>query len=355
MSDSAAESGDSEDEWFFQSIRRYEDLLMYDVQGVISCAVFRNDSRLLLASSREHAHEVWELSVPEKLTAGPDAGLTKDRDFSLITAAYTPNRTKEMLVMNLKVVLSGPKGVCIYNIPSSSDPTDVMSHILDIRNDTVDATLAQSESSIYSATDVTNLTDFNFNTNKVSLLSSLPSQINREDRDNALSISSIVYRSGKLYVGLSEKGITYVYELGTGKVIQEITAPDTSSGFWKVDISHDEKFVAFANSNGRVNVYDTRKLSEAVFDKKKEVQDHTISNHQIQFSPSGNLLSLSGYSKLVEVFDVSENSDGAEVFCHDGHRGEQISTILTHLWHPSQSKLVFSADDMGTLQAWRFK
>lgn len=31
---------------------RYEDLLMYDVQGVISCAVFRNDSRLLLASSR---------------------------------------------------------------------------------------------------------------------------------------------------------------------------------------------------------------------------------------------------------------------------------------------------------------
>nr|XP_027231012.1 WD repeat-containing protein 73-like [Penaeus vannamei] len=324
MFDSAAESGDSEDEWFFQSIRRYEDLLMYDVQGVISCAVFRNDSRLLLASSREHAHEVWELSVPEKLTAGPDAGLTKDRDFSLITAAYTPNRTKEMLVMNSKVVLSGPKGVCIYNIPSSSDPT------------------------VQSATDMTN-SRTSTSHKQVSLLTS--SQINR----NALSISSIVYRSGKLYVGLSEKGITYVYELGTGKVIQEITAPDTSSGFWKVDISHDEKFVAFANSNGRVNVYDTRKLSEAVFDKKKEVQDHTISNHQIQFSPSGNLLSLSGYSKLVEVFDVSENSDGAEVFCHDGHRGEQISTILTHLWHPSQSKLVFSADDMGTLQAWRFK
>ncbi|XP_047485186.1 WD repeat-containing protein 73-like [Penaeus chinensis] len=355
MFDSAAESGDSEDEWFFQSIRRYEDLLMYDVQGVISSAVFRNDNRLLLASSREHTHEVWELSVPEKLTAGPDAGLTKDRDFKQITAGYTPDRTKEMLVINSKVVLSGPKSVCMYNIPSFSDPTDVMSHICDIRNDTGDATLAQSESCIYSATDVTNLTDFNFNTNKVSQLSSLPSQISRKGSDDALKISSIVYRSGKLYIGLSERGITYVYELGTGKVIQEITASDTLSGFWKIDISQDEKFVAFANSNGRVNVYDTRKLSEAVFEEKKEVQDQTKSNHQIHFSPEGNLLSLSGYSKLVEVFDVSDHSDRTEVFCHDGHRDEQISTILTHLWHPSQNKLVFSADDMGTLQAWRFK
>ncbi|XP_042891234.1 WD repeat-containing protein 73-like [Penaeus japonicus] len=355
MFDSAAESGDSEDEWFFESIQRYEDLLMYDVQGVISCAVFRNDNRLLLASSREHVHEVWELSVPEKLTAGPGAGLTKDRDFRLITAGYTVDRTKEMLVMHSNVVLSGPKGVSMYSIPSSNDPTDVISHICDIRNDTVDAALTQSETSVYSATDLSNLTDFNLNSNKVSLLSSLPNQTNGKGNNDALNVSNLVHRSGNLYIGLSERGMTYVYELGTGKVIREISAPSNASGNWKTDVSHDEKFVALSNSVGTVSVYDVRKLSKAVFEIKKEVQDQTASSHQVHFSPSGNLLSLSGYNKFIEVFDISDPSDGTGVFCHDGHRGKEVSSILTHLWHPSQSKLVFSADDTGTLQAWRFK
>lgn len=44
----------------------------------------------------EHLHEVWEVSIPAKLIAGKDAGLTKNRDFSLLTAGYTGNLVKQV-------------------------------------------------------------------------------------------------------------------------------------------------------------------------------------------------------------------------------------------------------------------
>ncbi|KAK7067421.1 hypothetical protein SK128_012705 [Halocaridina rubra] len=90
-------SEDSDDEWFYDSFKRYDELLMYDVQGNITCGAFLNGNKLLLTASGDNRrHEVWELSIPKKLVAGKDAGLTKDRDFKIITAGYSGHKVKQV-------------------------------------------------------------------------------------------------------------------------------------------------------------------------------------------------------------------------------------------------------------------
>lgn len=349
------DSEESDDEWFFESIKRYEDLSMYDVQGFVSCATFCDSDRLLLAVSREHLHEVWEVSIPAKLIAGKDAGLTRNRDFSLLTAGYTENLVKEMLYVSSNVVTSGSDGVYLYTIPQPKDDSDVISLTSTLRSDLRDSSLAATDNSIYFGASLSSISSFDLSSHKSCNLKGI-SNISASTWSSVDVISNMKYVSERLFIGLRDRGNVLLYEPRVGMVMKEIEPPKKFDEKWTMDVNYDGCVVAVASASGDLNVYDLRNVSKAMYVCALDVQEKKNINHKVCISPTDSLLSVSGYDTYVQVFDFKcLEVKGGCIFTHDGHRGSHVQNILTHLWHPSQEKLLFSADNTGKLQGWRFK
>merc|ERR1739838_878191 len=108
------DSDGSDDDWFFSSIKRYDDLLMYNLHGVVSCIEFNDDDRFLVAVTRENINEIWELSIPEKLVQGENSLPSKNRDFSMITAGNTSEKILQMVSVTNGFVASHSTGVILY-------------------------------------------------------------------------------------------------------------------------------------------------------------------------------------------------------------------------------------------------
>ncbi|XP_045592609.2 WD repeat-containing protein 73 isoform X1 [Procambarus clarkii] len=345
------------DEWFFDSIARYEDLLMYDVHGLVSCATFCNDSRLLLAVSRESRHEIWELGFPEKLITRKDAGLIKNRDFNLLAAGFTECLAKQMLYVPSSVIISGSSGVLLYSLPQSKSESDVMSLTKTLRSDVKDASLALSSASVYSGASLSSISRFDLNSCKISEMPKVQNNTaNSSVWDSKDAISDMSYVNEKLFICLRDKGNVLLYEPRVGTVVQEIAGSKKSEERWTMDVSCEGDTVAVANSSGMLRVYDTRNYNEAVFMARVKVEENTMRCHEIRISPTSSLVSVCGYDKNVHVynFKTPEVNNGI-IFSHDGHRGHNVQNIVTHLWHPSQEKLLLSADNTGKLETWRFR
>ncbi|XP_042222111.1 WD repeat-containing protein 73-like isoform X2 [Homarus americanus] len=330
---------------------------MYDVQGFVTCATFSGDDRLLLAVSREHLHEVWELSIPDKVVARKDAGLVRNRDFTLLAAGYTGSLVKQMLYVSAGVVTSGSCGIYLYSIPQSKDESDVISLNSILRSDVKDATLALSGATVYSGTSLSSISSFNLNSQAAS---DLPEICNNTTNSSTWGcndmISNMSCVSEKLFIGLRDKGNVLLCDPRTGRVAQEIVVPESSGETWTMDVSCDGGSVVIANSCGVLNVFDLRNNIKSIFATSMKVQKKKVVNHRVCISPGDSLLSVSGYDKHIQVFNLKiPETNGESIFSHDGHRGHNVQNIVTHLWHPTQKKLLFSADDTGKLQAWRFK
>lgn len=355
--DSLSDCEESDDEWFFDSVRRYEDLLIYDVHGFICSAAFCDDSRLLLAVSREQRHEVWELGFPDKLVTKKDAGLVKNRDFSLLAAGYTESMTKKMVYMASGVVTSGADGVHFYSIPQSKSESDVISLTRALRKDVKDASLASSGISVYVGESLSRINSFDLNSSKVSEVLKIPNDTaNNSVVDCKDAISNMSYVCEKLFIGLRDRGNVLLYEPRLGKVAQDIATSNILEKNWTMDVSRGGDFVAIANSYGTLNVYDIRNCSKAIFADTVKVEENKLEIHEVCISPNSSFVSVCGRDTNVRVFNFNRAEvNNGNVFTHDGHRGHNVESIVTHLWHPSKDKLVLSADNTGKLEAWRFR
>ncbi|KAK7073707.1 hypothetical protein SK128_012707 [Halocaridina rubra] len=338
---------------------RYDELLMYDVQGNITCGAFLNGNKLLLTASGDNRrHEVWELSIPKKLVAGKDAGLTKDRDFKIITAGYSGHKVKQMITVESAIIISELNGVHHYAIPKTSAETDIISCTKTLRQDIQDASLALNDSEVYSGTAVSNIQIYDLNSDASRNLS-LDVHCGSSPDEESSVINELSVKNNKIYIGLMNKGQVLVYDTRQTNSVSSIKPPIHSSGRWTLDVSNDGTFISTLDATGIVNVYDHRKIASPVFKNFIPVQETADreSNSRLiaQFSPCQTYLSTSGIDKKIHVFDFRNEGKDSCVFCHDGHRNEETRSITMHIWHPQQENLVFSADNSGQLQAWKFK
>ncbi|MPC11976.1 WD repeat-containing protein 73 [Portunus trituberculatus] len=341
---------ESDDEWFYSSIRRYDDLLMYDVHGDISCSTFYDSTKILLGVSRGSLHELLLLSVPDKLLAGRNAGLVKSRDFNQVAAAYTATSVKKLVRVGSRVVAAEEGGIYLYSVPDPNNASDVISLLSTLKKDVAGKTvLAVSGNHVYAGDSLSNLSILDLSSEKAHI----PVTLSNATKRNG-DISEIVSVDDKLYICLKNEGCLLICDHRTNSILQEVQVKKPS-GVWTMNASKDGNFVALASSRGRVSVLDTRYTHREVFSHSLEYALNRTGNVTVHFSPSDPLLSVSGLNSVVEIMNYKCGEGDSKVFSHDGHRGKCVHTIVTHLWHPLQKNLLFSADDTGKINAWRFK
>lgn len=224
-----------------------------------------------------------------------------------------------------------------------------------LRSDVKDASLAATRSSVYSGASLSSISIFDLSSHKTCNLGAI-SNNSASAWGSVDMISNMSFVSEKLFIGLRDKGNVLLYEPRVGLIMQEIEQPKFSGDKWTMDVSYDGCIVAIANASGALNVYDLRNVSKAIFTYSLVMQGKKDINHKVCVSPTDSLLSVSGYDNYIRVFNFKcPEVKGGCIFTHDGHRGTHVQNIITHLWHPSQEKLLFSADNTGKLQGWRFR
>lgn len=213
-----------------------------------------------------------------------------------------------------------------------------------------DVALAVSrDERVYAGDLLSNLIQLDLSSEKSQKPIVLPSSFQRRSD----KISEVKCAGDKLFICLENKGSVLIIDQRTGSLVQEIEQKDTS-GLWTMDTSEDLDFVALASSCGSAYVCDLRD-NRKIYSCTSENAQNWSQKVTVHLSPSGSYLSISGFDKTVEIHNYKCRESDSKVFCHDGHRGEDVHGILTHMWHPTQKKLLFSADNTGKLNAWRFK
>lgn len=228
---------------------------------------------------------------------------------------------------------------------------DVISLSSTLRKDVDgEAVLAVSGDSVYAGDTLSNLTQLDLSSEKTHqpVMFSSASQRNGD-------ISEIVCVDNKLFICLRNEGSLLICDPRTDSVLQEVQVQKGTSGRWTMDASKDGDFIALASSCGSVSVHDIRNTRQEMYSYNSGKEQDKTQKVTVHFSPSDPLLSVSGFDKTVEIFNYKCGKNDSKVFRHDGHRGESVHVVVTHLWHPVQKNLLFSADDTGNLNAWRFK
>ncbi|XP_066940287.1 uncharacterized protein [Macrobrachium rosenbergii] len=353
-----SEGEDSDDEWFYSSFKRYDDLLMYNVQGSISCMALKGNSKLLLASSRGQHHEISELSVPKKTIAGKDSGLTRDRDFSVMAAGYTTGIVKKMVPLESGVVTSESADINFYLIPNPSDDTDIITLKQVIKKGIENCPVAAAGSVAYYGIDISDVMayDLSSDTSKdISLVTGSLEPLSKEV--NSRTISELCAKHGNLYLCLNHTGSVLMYDPRKSQVSQKGVYSEPVGGRWTLDISDSGHYISTFSSNGTLRLLDSRNFSELLFTRSFEVQEEfRVAAEEcicVRLCPHNSFVSVSGIDRNVQILDINEKD--TITFVHDGHRDKEIQSISTHIWHPVQENLLFSADNTGQLQAWRFK
>ena len=227
---------------------------------------------------------------------------------------------------------------------------DVISLVGTLKEDVAgERVLAVSGDRVYAGDSLSNLTQLDLSSEKThhSIVFSNASQKNGD-------ISEIVCMGDKLYICLRNEGCLLICDPKTNSVLQSVQVQDPS-GIWTMDASMDSDFIALASSCGSVSVYDMRNTSQEMYSYNyKDAQDRTC-KPTVHFSPFDPFLSVSGFDKTVEILNYKCGKSESKIFRHDGHRGKDVQSVMTHLWHPMQKNLLFSADNTGKFNAWRFK
>ncbi|WAR12435.1 WDR73-like protein [Mya arenaria] len=81
------------DDWLFESIRRYDKLSMYHINGLVTATDWVNAKGMLVAtdSGTSSKHELMELHLPDKII-DDDISLSKDRDFRVASGCFTDRK-----------------------------------------------------------------------------------------------------------------------------------------------------------------------------------------------------------------------------------------------------------------------
>lgn len=183
-------------------------------------------------------------------------------------------------------------------------------------------------------------------------------EIYSNSKEENLSLSQIENRLTDLILGLRENGAIIRVDLRSN--LYRTIRPPTTNGRrrpWTSVTSPSGDKMASLNCEGKIFVFDTRNLSKEVsyFESEFGLCENYGEHLSLNFDPTETLISVSGFDKCVKVFSLQSSSRIREpIFNHDGH-SKKTDHICGHLWHPSLSKVIFSYDEKGILQAWRFK
>ena len=214
------------------------------------------------------------------------------------------------------------------------------------------------ENLLYAIIHINTLSTFDLNTQQTNIINL--NSLNELSSDNFGKISTIKNINHIIFLCHKMTGLINCFDVKSGKIIKSLNNNENNciKNIWIMDVAENKNYIALANSSYEIYIYDNRYSGKGPvsFHKEKEHESY-VNEIDIAFNNNASQLSFSGIGKTIDIFktDFKEEIFSEKMFIHDGHRSSKVNSILTHKWHPTLNNTLFSVDDIGILQAWRYK
>ncbi|KAB7495044.1 hypothetical protein Anas_05240, partial [Armadillidium nasatum] len=302
----------------------YDDLLMFEFQGKVSSATFLSPEILIATSKNTNGrYEILKLAVPDRLLAVKDAGLIKNRDFSVLSAGYLKNEATCVISSCNLLVTSEEEGINLYSIPKEEDSDCLIKQVREVGNeDMVKRIFGINEYYLITykscirrlrhpqiCCDGSNL----ISGTKLNNIKFHCIENGKETQDyssifedpNLLGSNFLSYLNSscnELIVGCRDTGLLQNFDIRSQK--SNSVELNEKNCKWSYSLSYNRRNVCIVNSLGYFYLFDTRNLSKEISKLKfdYDVCEENGIYLRIHFDPSDSFVSISGFDKCVNVF-----------------------------------------------------
>ena len=333
------DNGDSDgDEWLFSSLRRYSQLLMFDLTVQPQHVALDNNGNTMVVGDGDK-EELVVYRVPSKLLAGnrEQEGLTSNRDFGLVAGTVSAGcvRGVEFLRQNKLVTCrEGLQGVEVWGWGEE----DLIN-----KEAVLDKCVFYPEVLCVDGEDC--------------YAGGLHGVGRVRPGDTAWCCRKVdgevtsLYSDGEggLWAGQSDGVVSWV-DWRVDGVASELRL---GKGVWSTAFLSQcgSVSVVGVNSEGSLSVWDTRNSVSPVLQHTLCLSPTLSKSHTPQIVAGGGTVMV-GVGDTVSVYQAHNMT---KLFTHDGHKQkDQVVKVTSITLHPTVDRLVFSGDDQQRLQAWMY-
>ncbi|PSN42420.1 hypothetical protein C0J52_11735 [Blattella germanica] len=332
---------EDEDEWFYDSMKRYKQLRMFDVENVIKHIELSDPKSICIVGEQKSGkHEILELSLPDKITVAPSQeGLMKT-------------------LWNLrKIIISetGHGGVSVYKFTC-----DLVAPLMAINSQQLTLLASKGRSNLVLMDVNTNMTVHNTSLSvneaeswiepsfvsetTAALCNRLTGDVSLHDIRMGKTCSATPHAK---YIPGYESKVEELWSMGNSTVNKVNTS-----------LRNDSTKLGILSSQGKLVIYDLRTsespLCRADIGKVCSQEETVVPT--LNFSDDSSNISLSGFDDKVYVFNVSSTDQFKCTFVHDGHKQQNTSGancfVTCHTWY--KENIVLSASENNSLHCWQF-
>ncbi|XP_075209767.1 integrator complex assembly factor WDR73-like [Lycorma delicatula] len=371
------EFSDNEDEWYFDSIKRYKSLSMFEIQKTpvhVSC-IDTNSVCVISGFDKNHS-EITELLLPIKSSV--EDNLSNNSDLKLKCGTFSESVISQVQVHNKKRLIfsseEGVSGAIVYGLDSQSDQIKKCGHIRNILLNPQIA-LNQSESQLLLSQNSRN-DSFIVDINNTDISGTISTKDNLNQETDILIPLFVHFNTVSI---LNRRtGVANFYDVRTNSAckIAKICPPFNNAKMWSCTSNflsqnvisseytvsnHDSSRIFLLSDEGNLMIYDSRNWNSFFAKYNLDVyckSDNYKKYMQLSCSPfDKNILAVSGFDSNVHVYRLE--SESRLLFMHDGHSHvddcEKETVVSSHGWMNFEDMhQIVSCALNKTLQLWEF-
>ncbi|XP_048752530.1 WD repeat-containing protein 73-like [Ostrea edulis] len=343
-----------DDDWFFDSVTRYKQLYMYNLQYPVTALDWINTNCVCVATrGRPTHHELSELSLPEKLCTSEDLALSKNRDFQVLSGGFSSSEICDIKhIPGTRLICSSSKKgeghVDVLKLGSLH--TDLIEVDRKLKNKKPKGSWSliavQDQNHVIFGSHGDNLccgdvmtTDVLQDTCECSMTDKISSMRNVHPHTVCCCLTD-----GKILNWDKRENTPNVFDTGCDHSVQ-----------WTMDLLGNDMIQL--SSRGHVQWIDMRKPNQAIY-----LNNTGLSTNDAQFlrihlkrqNGSPDQYSISGFDGNVYLYSRQSQTP---LFVHEGHARNSSGDpsevkVVTHLHHPMECVILSAATD-GSIHAWR--
>lgn len=355
------------DDWIFESIKKYKNLSIYDMQQCVTAMDWVSRKSLCVGTSTGNKNEILELALPDKMLQSEEDGkLKKDRDFRVLTGGFCKSPINDIKhIPDTRYCMTATTGETTVSVWKMGDcDTDLMTEEKSIS--AVNSTCHPTQISVHTNNLNDNSIVFGSSLNNITVLDTERFEKIRDfsGDDQSDQVSSIFHRTASVLMCCTSTGDIYTCDLRCEKVKVNCShkVVNKKQVDWTATKLNDQSdSIILASTHGDVVVLDSdfrEKCVRKTCDSPKGKGNHFF----VQGSPDGSRFSISGLDGMVYIYNSplkDKNEILEPVFVHEGHKrnSEDQSDsvcVVKHMWYPWQQDLIISSATDSSLHAWQY-
>ncbi|XP_069673854.1 WD repeat-containing protein 73-like [Periplaneta americana] len=371
---------EDEDEWFYDSIKRYKQLRMFDFENVIHQIELTDWKTICVAGKHKSGkYEILELSLPEKLTvAASHEGLVKNCDLKMRSGGFTSAPVAQVRALwNQRKILVSERdeaGVSVYNL--GVNDTDLVTKAASLTCELIAPRIALNNQDLVllAARNCKDIIAIDLNANKNVYKVSEPEVLKGfEPCFMSESLAAICERNNGTIVLHDIRAAKMCGSFLPGKRNKE---DKTTGALWTTrssyernsaygNVGNSDSKLGLVSTFGNILICDLRNLSEPICDvdigkiinPHPQGQEFDLQLPLLNFSPDNSgEVSLSGFDENVYIYNTSSSDKFKTIFVHDGHKRQSNSAtschVTSHAWY--RENIMISASENSSLHCWQF-